>query len=214
VSAPEGSLAAVLAGVDRLRCGEAVAVFAPLADALAAVHADGAAHRRISGAWVRLTAGGAAALGPPEPAGRCPAGRRAQADDVRDLAALLIGALLGLAAPGGAGADPVAGPGGGVGLDGGVGPDGVGLGDAAGPGRVCRGGGVGFGGAPGSGGPPAEWLERAFALGVPAALVAVLASALAVEPERRPGAGELAAALRATCDPLPLDRLFAADRAR
>lgn len=142
------SLAEVLTRVDRVRCGEAVAVFAPLADALAAAHDAGGIHGVVRGDTVVLGPDGIpyfdAVTAPGTPA-----------DDVRDLAVLVATALAGE-----------------CGADG--------------------------------------WAERAFALGVPAGLVTVLASALAAEPERRPTAAEVATALRKTCDPIPLDRLLAA----
>ena len=147
--------------IDRLRCGEVVAVFAPLADALAVVHAAGGAHRAITARRIRLGPDGAVSIGPPT---RVRAGRRAQANDISDLAALIVDALLGAPDP-----DEESSP---------------------------------FG-------IPADWAERAYALGVPPGLVTVLAGALAPVPERRPTAGEVATALRETCDPLPLDRLWA-----
>jgi hypothetical protein len=148
------TLTEALSRVDRLRCGEVVAVFGPLADALAAAHAAGLVHGDVRSDGVLLTDDGQprfaeADLAPGEPAA-----------DVRDFADLLIRALLGVKAV------------------------------------------------------PAGWLERAFGLGVPAPLVAVLAAAVADEPRRRPGAAELAAALRATCGALPLARLLVATGVR
>ncbi|SHN42371.1 hypothetical protein [Cryptosporangium aurantiacum] len=141
------SLAELLARVDRVRCGEAVALFAPLADALAAAHAAGGTHGAVGADTVVVAPDGIPYLD----AGLAPGAP--PPDDVRDLAALLVIAL--------------------------VGPCGV-----------------------------DDWAERAFALGVPAGLVTMLAGALATEPERRPTAAEVATALRKTCDPLPLDRLL------
>ncbi|GAA3387361.1 hypothetical protein [Cryptosporangium minutisporangium] len=143
------SLAEVLARVDRVRCGEAVAVFAPLADALAAAHAAGGTHGVVRADTVLLAPDGIPYFDAVTAPGTPP-------DDVRDLAVLLVAALLGEC-----GAD--------------------------------------------------DWAERAFALGVPAGLVTVLAGALAIEPQRRPTAAEVATALRKTCDPIPLDRLLGTD---
>ncbi|WP_344649673.1 hypothetical protein [Cryptosporangium japonicum] len=56
-------------------------------------------------------------------------------------------------------------------------------------------------GLPTGPGLPAGWPERLVANGVPAGLVAVLAAAVA---ERVPTAREVAAALRETCDPIPV----------
>ncbi|MFG1925657.1 hypothetical protein [Cryptosporangium sp. NPDC048952] len=58
---------------------------------------------------------------------------------------------------------------------------------------------------------PAEWPERLVANGVPAGLVTVLAAAVA---GRRPTAGEVATALRATCDPIPLRPVSTAEPRR
>ena len=60
----------------------------------------------------------------------------------------------------------------------------------------------------GAEGPPSGWAGQAFGQGVPASLVAALAAGLDRQPGRRPSAGELADAFRATCGPLALHRLL------
>ncbi|TQS44541.1 hypothetical protein [Cryptosporangium phraense] len=153
----EISLSEVLSRIDRLRCGEAVALFAPLADELADAHELGAAHRAINAHSIRLGDDGVSFVPSPR-ARKRPAGVRARAEDVGDLAGVIAGALLGRE----------------------VDPDG--------------------------------WADRAVALGVPTDLVTVLATALSGRAAQRPTAYELAAALRAACDPVPLDRLLSPAR--
>ncbi|MFI5953459.1 hypothetical protein [Cryptosporangium sp. NPDC051539] len=101
------SLDEVLTQVDRLRCGEAVAVFAPIADELAAAHAVGAAHRAINRHAVRLAADGSVSLVPAALARKRSAGVRARGEDVGDLARVIVDALLGRASRDEAGGDGI-----------------------------------------------------------------------------------------------------------
>ncbi|HEV2089123.1 MAG TPA: protein kinase, partial [Cryptosporangiaceae bacterium] len=175
-----GSLTAVLAAVDRLRAGEAVGFFAPVADALAAAHGQGLLHGDVSPGNLLLGADGTpllADLGTARLAGdeRSPVhatsryldpavragGAPTTASDVYALAAVAAHALT---------AQPVADHGGGV----------------------------------------QEWAERAHEMGVSARLVAALCAALATDPRRRPSAEEMGTSVRAACPPEPLDRLVAA----
>ncbi len=178
-----GSLASVLAGLGRLRAGEAVAFLAPVADALAAAHGHGLLHGDVSPGNLLLAADGTPLLtdlgtarlvgderSPVhatsrylDPAVRA-GGAPTAASDVYSLAAVAAHALT---------AQPVA--------------------DHAGAVQ--------------------EWAERGHELGVSAPLVAALCGALAADPRRRPSAGELGTALRAACLAEPLGRLVAAARA-
>ncbi|WP_157017536.1 hypothetical protein [Cryptosporangium arvum] len=160
----------------RLRVGEVVAVFAPLAEALAPGERAG----QLAVLAVRSLLGLPAAPPTDRRAGPGP-GFTAGLGSVAAAAGPGLGfaaAGLGSVAAAGTGSGPTAGPEPGFG----AGPE---SGFSAGP-------------EPGL---PVGWPERLVAYGVPAGLVAVLAAAVA---ERIPTAREVAAALRETCDPIPI----------
>ena len=174
-----GSLASAVGRVGRLRCGEVVAALAPIADALAAAHEAGLVHGDVSLGNILLTSTGVPLLADLGTA-------RLVGDDrppVRATPGYVDPAVQAGGVP-----NPAS--------------DVYGLAAVA---VRCLLGGTGPSAAVG---PPPGWAGRAFGQGVPATLVAALAAGLDREPGRRPGAGELAEALRATCGPLRLDRLL------
>jgi hypothetical protein len=83
------SLAEAVARAGRVRCGELVALLAPIADALAVAHASGLAYGTVTAVSVRLSAEGTVHL-----RGEPVEGAEAAAD-VYSLAVLAAGSLLG-----------------------------------------------------------------------------------------------------------------------